>query len=38
MPNNKEKKRKMEKNKAYYPFSFKITFMIMYKMAENGKC
>lgn len=38
MSNNKEKKRKMEKNEAYYPFSFKITFTTMYKMAKNGKC
>lgn len=37
-PNKGEKKRKRKKTKAYYPFSFKITFMIMYKMAKNGKC
>lgn len=38
MSNDEEKKRKKKKNGAYYPFSFKITFTIMYKMAENGKC
>lgn len=36
--NKGEKKRKRKKTKAYYPFSFKITFTPMYKMAENGKC